>query len=127
MTNERGESLNDLIKQNAVDICNFLKDQKAYDIIAIDIADKSIIADYMIICSGRSNIQIKSISDDLEHFCNTNLNMDLRRIEGYPQGRWIVLDYADILVHIFHPEEREYYDVERLWKGEDNFFFADNK
>ena len=113
------------IRPAVVEICEFLKDKKAQDIIAIDIADKSIIADYLIICSGRSNIQVKAISDEIENFC-IDKGLDLRRSEGYNEGRWVVQDYADILVHIFHPEEREYYDIERLWKDGSNYFEIEN-
>lgn len=91
-----------------------IDEKKAYDIIAIDVADKTIIADWFIICSGTSAIQVKAICDEI---CDKypQLGLNLRRKEGYNEGRWIVLDFGHILVHIFHPEEREYYNIERLW------------
>ena len=76
------------------------------------------IADWFVICSGRAVPQIKALCDDLEEKAE-QIGLDLRRKEGYDAGRWIVLDYADILVHIFHPEERQYYNIERLWDTED--------
>ena len=56
----------------------------------------------------------KALSDEIED-CAAEMGLPMRRREGYSEGRWIVLDFAGILVHIFHPEEREYYNVERLW------------
>ena len=91
-----------------------LYDKKALDILAIHVGDRTVIADWFIICSGRAVPQIKALSDDLEEKAE-QIGLDLRRKEGYDAGRWIVLDYADVLVHIFHPEERQYYNMERLW------------
>ena len=105
--------------QDAVErIAKTLYDKKAEDIVAIYIADRTVIADYFIVCSGRNNILTKALADEVEERLEDVL--PLRRKEGYNEGRWIVLDYADILVHIFHPEERAYYNVERLWKDDSN-------
>ena len=95
-------------------LLDILAEKKAIDIIAIDVADKTIIADWFITCSGSSVLQVKAICDEV---CDKSdaLGLTLRRKEGYNEGRWIVLDYGHILVHIFHPEEREYYNIERLW------------
>lgn len=101
-------------RETALKLVEVLSSKKAIDIIAIDVADKTIIADWFIICSGSSALQVKAICDEVcekEH----ELGLNLRRKEGYNEGRWIVLDYGHILVHIFHPEEREYYNIERLW------------
>lgn len=101
--------------RNQVDqICRTLYEKKAQDILAIHVADKTIIADWFVICSGRAVSQIKALCDELEEK-EASIGLTLRRKEGYAEGRWIVLDYGDILVHIFHPEERQYYNVERLW------------
>ena len=97
-----------------IKLMDIAAEKKAEGIIAIDVADKTIIADWFIICSGSSVLQVKSICDEL---CDKyhELGLNLRRKEGYNEGRWIVLDFGHILVHIFHPEEREYYNIERLW------------
>jgi len=95
-------------------LCSALYDKKALDIVAIHVGDKTVVADWFIICSGRAVPQIKALCDDLEEKA-FEMGLDLRRKEGYGAGRWIVLDYADTLVHIFHPEERQYYNVEHLW------------
>ena len=95
-------------------LLDILASKKAIDIIAIDVADKTIVADWFVICSGSSVIQVKAICDEVCEKAE-ELQLNLRRKEGYNEGRWIVLDYGHILVHIFHPEEREYYNIERLW------------
>lgn len=101
-------------KERVVKLLELLDSKKASDIIAIDVADKTIIADWFVICSGASIIQVKSICDEvLEKY--EELGFSLRRKEGYTEGRWIVLDFGYVLLHIFYPEEREYYNIERLW------------
>ncbi|MBR0135403.1 MAG: ribosome silencing factor [Clostridia bacterium] len=95
-------------------LLGILDDKKALDIIAIDVADKTIIADWFVICSGASVIQVKAICDEvLEKY--EEIGLRLKRKEGYTEGRWIVLDFGYVLLHIFYPEEREYYNIERLW------------
>lgn len=102
------------VREQVEKLIAVLENKKASDIIAIDVADKTIIADWFVICSGLSIIQTKAICDEvLEKYRELGLN--LRREEGYPEGRWIVLDFGHILLHIFYPEEREYYNIERLW------------
>jgi ribosome-associated protein len=91
--------------------------KKANDIIAVRVADKTILADWFMFMSGTSAVHVKSVCDEVEDKAS-EAGLVLRRREGYNDGRWIVLDYASIIVHIFHPEEREYYNVERLWVDE---------
>lgn len=110
-----GEQVNqDAIRQRVEGICEILYNKKALDIVAIHVADKTIIADWFVICSGRAVSQVKALSEELDEKTPA-LGLTLRRSEGYTEGKWIVLDYADILVHIFYPEERKYYNMERLW------------
>ncbi|MBO4848060.1 MAG: ribosome silencing factor [Clostridia bacterium] len=101
-------------REQVIKLLSILDDKKAIDIIAIDVADKTIVADWFVICSGTSVIQVKAICDEvLDKYPETGLH--LRRKEGYTEGRWIVLDFGHVLLHIFYPEEREYYNIERLW------------
>ena len=110
-----GEQANqDAIRQRVEGICEILYNKKALDIVVIHVADKTIIADWFVICSGRAVSQVKALSEELDEKTPA-LGLTLRRSEGYTEGKWIVLDYADILVHIFYPEERKYYNMERLW------------
>lgn len=104
----------DEICKLAETMCEVLYQKKAEDILSIDIGEKSVVADYFIVCSGRNNIMVKALSDELEEKM-AERSVFPRRKEGYNEGRWVVLDFGDILVHIFHPEERVYYKLERLW------------
>jgi len=111
--------LNESIKQKALAVCEVLYNKKALDIVAIHVADKTIVADWFIICSGRATQQVKSLADEVDHKAS-ELGLTLRRSQGYGDAKWIVLDFADILVHIFYPEERKYYNMERLWDEDDS-------
>ena len=106
--------MNQELRETVLKICEVLSNKKAADIMALHVADKTIVADWFVLCSGRAVPQVKSLCDEMEDKA-AELGLDLRRKEGYAEGRWIVLDFADILVHIFHPEERAYYNMERLW------------
>ncbi len=119
--------MNESIRQKALGICEVLYNKKAADIVAIHVADKTIIADWFVICSGRAAQQVKALADELDEKAE-GLGLTLRRSEGYREGKWIVLDYADILVHIFYPEERRYYNMERLWDEDDSaIHYSQNK
>lgn len=102
------------IREQVLALCEVLNNKKALDILAVNVADKTIIADWFIIASGRSTTQVKALCDELEEKA-AERGLIARRKEGYQEGRWIVVDFGTILVHLFHPEEREYYNLERLW------------
>ena len=102
------------IKAQALALCEVLDNKKALDILAVNVADKTIIADWFVIASGHSTTQLKALCDELEEKA-AERGLIARRKEGYQEGRWIVVDFGTILVHLFHPEEREYYKLERLW------------
>ena len=111
--------MNESIREKALGICEILYNKKGIDIVAIHVADKTIIADWFVICSGRAVQQVKALADELDEKAPA-LGLSLRRSEGYAEGKWIVFDYADILVHLFYPEERKYYNMERLWDENDS-------
>ena len=94
-------------------IAQVLDKKKAIDIKAIHITEYSIVADYFIVASGTSNTHVKSLADDLE-FEIKKLGVEPDHIEGRATG-WILLDYGSVIVHVFTPESREYYNLERLW------------
>ena len=106
--------MNEEIRKQVLELCRILYNKKAQDIKAVYVEDKTIIASWFIICSGTSITQVKTLSDELEEKA-PGVGFTLKRAEGYTQGRWIVQDYGDVLVHIFNPEERQYYNMERLW------------
>jgi len=106
-------------ENEALAICELLYDKKALDIMALHVGDKTIIADWFVIASGRAVPQVKALCDELEARA-AEMGLTIRRREGYSEGRWVVLDYGAVLVHLFHPEERAYYNMERLWEDGEN-------
>ena len=100
-------------------IAKILYDKKALDITVLNVAHLTVITDYMVIASGRSSLQVKSLADDLDDALAME-GVALRAKEGQGEGRWIVLDYGTVLVHIFHPEDRKFYHLERLWEDGTN-------
>ena len=101
------------------EIARVLYDKKANDIVALDVSALTVITDYMVIASGRSSLQVKSLADDVDDALAME-GIQLRSKEGNAEGRWIVLDYGTVLVHLFHPEDREFYHLERLWDDGQN-------
>jgi len=92
-----------------------LDGKKAHDLKVIRIADVSSIADYFVLATGTSSIQVKTLADECERNLKT-AGITPRRTEGYRGADWIVLDYIDVVFHIFYKETREFYDLERLWQ-----------
>ncbi len=91
-----------------------LEQKKARDINIVNVDKVSILADYFIICSGTSTTHIKTLADELEEKMRDS-GYRLHHKEGYNSARWILLDYGEIVVHIFHEEDRSFYNLERLW------------
>lgn len=90
------------------------EDKKAIDVIALDLKDISLVADYFIICSGNSDTQVQAIATEVRKQADL-AGARIRGIEGMDSARWVLIDLGDVIVHIFHREEREYYNIERLW------------
>jgi ribosome-associated protein len=91
-------------------ILKTLEDGKAEDIVTIDLTGKTTIADYMVVASGRSARQVLSLTDHLEQAIPGRV-----ALEGKSQGDWVLLDAGDVIVHIFRPEIRAYYNLEKMW------------
>ena len=81
----------------------------------IKIDELTVIADYFVIANGSSSTQVKALADEVE-FKLSEAGLEPRRTEGYHGANWIVLDYIDVVIHIFHKETRDFYDLERLWQ-----------
>ena len=95
-------------------VINTLDLNKAQDIVTIDLKDKSSMADYMIIASGTSSRHIQSLSEQvLEKFKDNGLKNS--KIEGKDSNEWKLVDGIDLIVHIFHPEKRKFYELEKIW------------
>lgn len=107
-------------KEKCLLICRLLSDKKAGDIVYIDVSEKTSLCDYFIVCSGRSSTQVKSLAENLEEKLEKEYGEMPRRREGVREGRWAVVDYADVIVHIFSDEERDFYNLERLWEDGKN-------
>lgn len=90
------------------------EDRKALRPIILDIQGLSVIADYFVIASGNSEKQVQAIATAVKDRLQ-EADIDVRGMEGYDQGRWVLIDVGDVVVHIFHREERDFYDLERLW------------
>lgn len=100
-------------------ISSFISEKKGTDIITIDITEKTTVADYFVIATGRSTQHVKSLAENLEEELDKISVAPLRR-EGVREGRWAVLDYGDVVVHIFNDESRLFYHLERLWADDKN-------
>ena len=107
-------------KEKCLTICNILSSKKAGNIVYIDVAEKTSLCDYFIVCSGRSTTQVRSLAENLEEKLEKEHGEIPRRKEGVREGRWAVVDYADVIVHIFSDEERDFYNLERLWENGKN-------
>lgn len=92
-----------------------LEDEKAEDIVEIDLNGKSEMADFMVICSGRSTRQVTAISEKLVDKLKSDLGRS-SKVEGKESGDWVLIDTGDIVVHIFRPEVREFYQLEKMWQ-----------
>jgi ribosome-associated protein len=112
---EKGESsLDSKIKRRAVKIAKLAAEKKAIDTVVIELKDLSTIADYFVICSGENPAQIKAIVESIEGYFSKKKIFPIGR-EGADFLRWVLIDYGDIVVHVFDEETREYYNLEKFW------------
>ncbi|HHT50135.1 MAG TPA: ribosome silencing factor [Eubacteriaceae bacterium] len=95
-------------------IASWIEERKGKDIQILDISELTTLTDCFVLASGTSTLQVQSIAGFVEEKAKEK-NIELRRKEGYQGGRWILLDYNNVIVHIFHEEERDFYNLERLW------------
>lgn len=102
------------VKKMAKITIEALEDKKAEDIKVIDISQVSVLADYFIIANGSNRSQIQALSDAVEEKLG-RAGYPLRQIEGYDNASWVLLDFGDIIIHIFDRENRLFYDLERIW------------
>lgn len=89
-------------------------DKRAEDIVALNMKGISLIADYFVICHGNSDKQVQAIAREIKDKAEEN-GYDVRRMEGFDEARWILVDLGDVVAHVFHRDERSYYKLERLW------------
>ncbi len=106
-------------KELALKIAKVLNDKGAIDIIILEVNHLTSITDFFVIASGRNTQAVRGLAEDVEEKLGAE-GTEVRRREGMQESRWVVLDYAHVIVHVFHPEEREYYNIERLWMDGSN-------
>jgi ribosome-associated protein len=109
---EQAEALHDLVLRS-------LDDDKAVEVVSIPLAGKSNIADYMVIASGRSTRQVAAMAQKLSERIKRDLGRSVR-VEGLPVADWVLIDADDVIVHLFRPEVRTFYNLERMWAFEDS-------
>jgi ribosome-associated protein len=90
-------------------------DRKAVDLVQLDLRGIIGYTDYLVICSGRSDRQVKAIHDAIYEGMKHEHGVLPERVEGLAQGHWVLMDYLDVVVHVFTPDTREYYRLEQLW------------
>lgn len=89
-------------------------DKRAEDIVVLNMKGISLIADYFLICHGNSDKQVQAIANELKDQAE-ELGYHVKRMEGFDEGKWVLIDLGDIVAHVFHRDERGYYNLERLW------------
>ncbi len=94
--------------------CKALSDKKGEDIVILNVSDQTVVCSYFVIASGRSTTQVKALCENVEEQLS-KLGLEPVRTEGVREGRWGVLDYGDVIVHVFNEESRLFYYLERLW------------
>jgi ribosome-associated protein len=99
----------------ATTIAEYAADRKALDIVQLDLRGIIGYTDYFVICTGRSDRQTKAIHHAIHQGMKSEHGLLPRRVEGLSEARWILMDYLDVIVHVFTPEMREYYRLEQLW------------
>lgn len=96
-------------------ITKAIDDKKGFDVKVLDVSQLTPIADYFVIASGNSSTQVTAIADEIESQMFLSGFEKMSNMEGYQSGRWILIDFNDIIVHVFHKDERDFYNLERLW------------
>ena len=116
---KQGELFSANAKEIVSAVVKILDSKKAGDIKVLKIDNKTIIADYFVICSGKSMAQVKAIFEGLEEKMEDN-GVECRHKDGFKECKWIALDYGNVIVHIFHNTTREFYQLDKLWNNGNN-------
>jgi ribosome-associated protein len=109
----------------AAEIVRFAHDKKAVDVVELDLRGLVDYTDRFVIASGRSDRQVKAIHDGILVEMKKEFGLYPRKVEGLPEGRWVLIDFIDVVVHVFQPEAREMYRLEKLWGDADRTDHAD--
>jgi ribosome-associated protein len=102
-------------EQMAAAVAAYAADRKALEIVQLDLKELIGYTDYFVICSGRTDRQVKAIHDAIHAGMKSEHGILPRRVEGLGEARWVLMDYLDVVVHVFTPDTRSYYRLEQLW------------
>ena len=114
-------------KELVLEVCKALADKRGKDIVALYVREKTDLCDYFVIGSGSNAPQIKAMGERVEELVEKNLGLVPTRTEGVRDGRWAVIDYGDVIVHIFNDDTRLFYHLEKLWVDGGNLERFDDK
>ena len=114
-------------KELAVAVCKALADKRGKDIVALYVREKTDLCDYFIIASGSNAPQIRAMGERVEELIEKDLGIVPSRTEGVRDGRWAVIDYGDVIVHIFNDETRLFYHLENVWDDGKNVIKYEDK
>jgi ribosome-associated protein len=101
-------------RDKALRCVKFALEKKAYDLVLMEVGRLTSLADYFLVCTGRSDTQVQAIAQGIEENL-ARVGVRPLSIEGYARGQWVVIDYGDVVVHVFYEPVRDFYDLDRLW------------
>ena len=116
-TSDKRSDRDDSARRLALTAARVADETRGSDVRVLDLRGLTEVFDYFVVATGSSRRQLHAIADEIEKAVKAELHDRKRGGEGYEEGRWIVLDYGDVMVHLFDPEAREYWDLEQLWSG----------
>jgi ribosome-associated protein len=116
-TSDKRSDRDDAARRLALTAARVADETRGSDVRVLDLRGLTEVFDYFVVATGSSRRQLHAIADEIEKAVKAELHDRKRGGEGYEEGRWIVLDYGDVMVHLFAPEAREYWDLEQLWSG----------
>lgn len=114
------------IKDIALLAADAADDKKAEDIDILNVEGLTVIADYFVLCSANSDQQVRAVARSIDEKLSEK-GIEPKKIAGMDDARWVLMDYADVIVHVFHKREREYYDLERLWSDAEKILRQEDK
>jgi len=111
------ERRSDRARERALVAARVAEDNRGRDIVVLDLRELTTVFDYFVLASGTSRRQLHAMSEQIDHALEEGMGDRRMGIEGYEESRWILLDYGDVVIHLFEPETRAYYGLEDLWGG----------
>jgi ribosome-associated protein len=113
------------VREAALGAAEAASSKKAQRIVILDVSPQLVITDFFVICSGNTDRQVRTIAEEVSKSLHERFGIKPYRREGEREGHWVLLDYVDFVVHVFQTEDRDYYDLERLWADAERIEFED--